>query len=122
LNHLTFFQIILMKVIKIKPRLVDHSLFRTPTSKPSFKPLKPKPQLQLPSEPIRLSFWFNLIGFLILCMGGLIIYNRYANKDKIREDKTHSIIGFTQYVNDVKNTINQDTENVGKSEPEINNL
>ena len=103
-----------MKLIQIKPRLVDHSLIRPSVSStsvpaPRFKPVTPKPTLTK-SEPIRLSFWFNLIGVLILCIGGLLLHNRYARKEQIIEEKQHSIVGFTQYVKEVKDAMGLDKD------------
>ena len=105
-----------MKLIKIKPRLVDHSLIRPSVSStlPAPKPVTPKPTLTK-SEPIRLSFWFNLIGVLILCIGGLILHNRYVRKEQIMEEKQHSIVGFTQYVKEVKDAMGLDKDkDIGK--------
>ena len=106
-----------MKLIKIKPRLVDHALLQGNVPIPRLKPKIVTPNVRITSETPNLSGWFNLIGILILCIAGLIIYNRYTHREQVTIDKTHSILGFTQYVNEVKETLKQE-----KSEPGINNL
>jgi len=106
-----------MKLIKIKPRLVDHALLH--------KPIEIKhPRVKAPpiiSESNDYSGLFNLIGFMILCIAGLIMYNRWSDKDKIDTEKAHSIIGFNQYVKESLSQMPQPTE-TQKSEPDINNL
>ena len=85
-----------MKIIKIKPKLVDHSLFlRKPKALlPSLKPVKVLKE----SEPSNFSLYFNLIACLILVIGGYLLYQRYCDKDTIQKEREHTIIGFNQYV------------------------
>jgi hypothetical protein len=85
-----------MKIIKIKPKLVDHSLFR---SKPKalLPTLKPVEVLKAP-ELTNFSIYFNVIAFLILAIGGYLLYQRYCNKDSMRKEREHTIVGFNQYV------------------------
>lgn len=85
-----------MKLIKIKPKLVDHSLFqRKPNALPSS--LKPDKVLKA-SEPSNFSLYFNLIALLILAIGGYLLYQRYCDKDTIQKERDHTIIGFNQYI------------------------
>ena len=94
-----------MKRIKIKPRLVDHALFQ---------PIRPLPphvivkKLMPPVQetPSNLSVMFNVIGLFILAIGGLYLYQRYADREVTEDARRHTIIGFNQYV----------TDNLGKDE------
>ena len=107
-----------MKLIKIKPRLVDHALLHKPVAiKPKAIVVK-RPKI-IPESSSNYSGWFNLIGFLVLCIAGLIMYNRWSDKDKTDTDKVHSIIGFNQYV---KESLADAKTSEQKSEPAINNL
>ena len=109
-----------MKLIKIKPRLVDHALLHKPVAiKPKAIVVK-RPKI-IPESSSNYSGWFNLIGFLVLCIAGLIMYNRWSDKDKIETEKAHSIIGFNQYVKESLSHVTQKAE-TQKSEPDINNL
>jgi len=84
-----------MKLIKIRPRLVDHTLLK-PKSKP--KP-KPKP-IPIPKETgNELSFYFNIIGMIILGIGIYCLYRRFVDKKQIEEKKTQSIVDFHIEVN-----------------------
>ncbi len=85
-----------MKIIKIKPKLVDHSLFQSKPKAllPSLKPVK----VLKASEPSNFSLYFNLIACLILAIGGYLLYQRYCDKDTIQKEREHTIIGFNQYV------------------------
>jgi len=79
----------------IKPRLVDPSWFAKPI---------PKPKIKIITKPIiidtksRNSFIINLIGFFILCIGGLCIYQRYIEREEQRVYNNNLIIGFNEYV------------------------
>ena len=109
-----------MKLIKIKPQLVDHALLHKPVPiQPKARVIK-RPKI-VPEVSQNYSGLFNLIGFMILCIAGLIMYNRWSDKDKIETDKAHSIIGFNQYVKESLSHVPQKTE-TQKSEPDINNL
>jgi hypothetical protein len=93
-----------MKLIKIKPRLVD----------PEWLSKKPKNPMRLLKPPIKvikdphlassssndMSFYFNIIGFIILCIGGFLLYNRLYSKEKDELDKQTRILNFNQYVQD----------------------
>jgi hypothetical protein len=108
-----------MKLIKIKPRLVDYALLHKPVPIRNPKAIVIKRPKIVTESTSDYSGLFNLIGFLILCIVGLIMYQRWSNKDKITTDKAHSIMGFNQYVKDSLNQVNKDEQ---KSEPVINNL
>jgi hypothetical protein len=100
-----------MKVIKIKPQLVDHSLLRT---KPPARPLantKVKTPLKEPSVPesSSLSSLFNLFGLLVLVIGGLYLYQRYTDRDQDEFERQHTILGFSQYVENALRTETPET-------------
>jgi len=40
----------------------------------------------------------NCIGFLILCIGGICIYQRYIDRDKKELENLNLIIGLNEYV------------------------
>ena len=84
-----------MKLIHIKPKLVDYELF-----KPTKINLKPKPKIIPKSEPSKnnFSFYINCIGILILIIGVLILYDRLTNKQSIELEKQNTILNFHQYV------------------------
>ena len=98
-----------MKLIKIKPKLVDPEWMY---------PKKPMPQLK-PSPPIKvikepqisssssndMSFYFNIIGFIILCIGGFLLYDRLYSKDKDELETQTRILNFNQYVQENVNQI-----------------
>ena len=110
-----------MKLIKIKPRLVDHALLHKPVPiQPKARVIK-RPKI-VPEASHNYSGLFNLIGFMVLCIAGLIMYNRWSDKDKIETDKVHSIIGFNQYVKESLSQMPQQPTETQKSEPDINNL
>ena len=93
-----------MKRVKIKPRLVDHNLFKPIPIKlpiPAIKqPIKPSKPLLLLKPSTDLSSMFNLIGLLILAIGGFYMYQRFTDKPQTDVSKKHAIIGFNQYVNE----------------------
>ena len=109
-----------MKLIKIKPRLVDHTLLHKPVPIQAKAFVIKRPKI-VPEVSQNYSGLFNLIGFMILCIAGLIMYNRWSDKDKIETEKAHSIIGFNQYVKESLSHVPQKAE-TQKSEPDINNL
>jgi len=88
------------KHIKIKPRLVDHSLISSlQTSKVVVKPIvvnKVRPtKIDIKSE---YSFLYNVIGLLLLGIGVLYMYQRYNDRDETEMEKNQTILGFNQYV------------------------
>lgn len=74
-----------------KPKLVDYSLFQGPVKKilqkTSVMPTKSDNSLLI-----------NLIGMMILCIGGILIYHRYIEKENKELEKQNVILGFHQYV------------------------
>lgn len=71
--------------MNIKPNLVDKKLFQVPKS--------------LPSKPIPLSFYFNIILILVLIIGGCLLYYKYTTKkdnDIILQNK---LISLNQRIN-----------------------
>jgi hypothetical protein len=92
-----------MKRITIKPRLVDHNLFKPIQPIPLTKPV---PKKILPAPPTGakgasdLSLMYNLIGVVILAIGIFYLYQRFSEKPLVEESKRHAIIGFNQYVNE----------------------
>ena len=79
--------------MNIKPRLVDPVWFAKP--KPIPKKVIPK---QIVDPKISNSFMINCIGFLILCIGGICIYQRYIDRDKKELENLNLIIGLNEYV------------------------
>ena len=75
-----------------KPKLVDYSLFQVP-------PVKKVVQktVLMPTKSDN-SLLINLIGLMILCIGGILIYQRYIDKEKKEIEKQNVILGFHQYV------------------------
>jgi len=89
-----------MKLIKIKPRLVDPEWIcpKAPKLKVTLKPIKvPDPGQSPPDD---LSFYFNVIGFIILCIGGFLLYDRLYSKDKDELETQTRILNFNRYVQD----------------------
>ena len=76
-----------------KPRLVDPAWFAKP--KPIPKKVIPK---QIVDPKASNSFMINCIGFLILCIGGICIYQRYIDRDKKELENLNLIIGLNEYV------------------------
>ena len=93
-----------MKLIKIKPRLVDPEWMYPKKPRPlSIKQIQPVKVIKgtnVASSPEDLSFYFNIIGFIILCIGGLLLYNRLSNRDKDELETQTRILNFNQYVQD----------------------
>ena len=75
-----------------KPKLVDYSLFQKPVA---IKKIINKPVLPTKSDN---SMLINIVGFLILCIGGLCIYQRYIERENKEIEKQNIILGFHQYV------------------------
>ena len=46
----------------------------------------------------------NIVGLLILCIGGICLYQRLKDREETELEKQNMIIGFHQYV---KENINQ---------------
>jgi len=78
-----------------KPRLVDPAWFAKPKPK-LIKKVIPKPVIIDPK--VSNSFMINCIGFLILCIGGICIYQRYIDRDQKELEKQNLIVGFNEYV------------------------
>lgn len=97
-----------MKVIKIKPRLVDHSLFRTKAPIPPLTLTRVKTPLKVP-ESSSLSSLFNLFGLLVLVIGALYLYQRYTDRDQDEFERQHTILGFSQYVENALRTETPET-------------
>ena len=76
-----------------KPRLVDPTWFDKP--KPKLKVMK-KSELSIKSSDN--SLMINLVGFLILCIGGLCLYHRLINQEQNKLETQNTIIGFHEYV------------------------
>lgn len=74
-----------------KPKLVDYSLIQGPT-----KNIVKNPNT-IPTKNDN-SLLINLIGLMILCIGGIIVYQRYIDKEKKEIEKQNVILGFHQYV------------------------
>ena len=75
-----------------KPKLIDYSLLQ----KPKIKIIqKPKVKINNKSDN---SLIINFIGFLILCIGGIYLYQRLNEKSLNELKKQNIIIGFHQYV------------------------
>tara|TARA_B100001121_G_C18672965_1_gene614832 strand:- start:1404 stop:1652 length:249 start_codon:yes stop_codon:yes gene_type:complete len=74
-----------------KPKLVDYSLFQEPMKK-----IVPK-TVVMPTKSDN-SLLINLIGLMILCIGGILIYQRYIDKEKKEIEKQNVLLGFHQYV------------------------
>jgi len=81
--------------MKVKPRLVDYSLFKK-SKVPKIKVIQNS--LLEPNKDN--SLIINFIGILILCIGGLYLYNRLIERENIELKKQNTIIGFHQYVNE----------------------
>ena len=85
--------------MKIKPKLVDYSLFHKPKPKP--KIIKPVPKkIIVHSSSNNMSFLVNIIGLLVLIIGGLCLYERLKDRNKDELEKQNVILGFHQYVKD----------------------
>ena len=81
--------------MKIKPKLVDYSLFL----KPKPKIIKPVPKkIVVPSSSNNISFLVNIVGLLVLIIGGLCLYERLKDREQKELEKQNTIVGFHQYV------------------------
>ena len=74
-----------------KPKLVDYNLFQEPVK----NIVKKTSVITTKSDN---SLLINLIGIMILCIGGILIYQRYIEKEKKELEKQNVILGFHQYV------------------------
>ena len=87
-----------MKLVKIKPKLVDPQWFSS-SSPPKPKPILIKMQPKsIDANVANFSFYYNLIAILILIGAGYLLYNRYLNKANIDEKKNYEIGKFHRYV------------------------
>lgn len=77
-----------------KPKLVDYNLFKKPIEKQVKRIIK-KPIIPTKSDN---SILINIVGFLILFIGGLCIYQRYIERENKEVEKQNVILGFHQYV------------------------
>ena len=77
-----------------KPKLVDYNLFKKPIEKQVKRVIK-KPIIPTKSDN---SMLINIVGFLILFIGGLCIYQRYIERENKEIEKQNIILGFHQYV------------------------
>ena len=73
-----------------KPKLVDYNLFYKPTK----NIIKKIPIITKNDNSILI----NLIGILILFIGGICIYQRYSEKETKEIEKKNLILGFYGYV------------------------
>ena len=73
--------------MKERPRLVDYSLFT-----------KPRPIKRIISNKADNSFIINLIGIMILMIGGLCLYDRVKTKSERELNKQNIVLGFHEYV------------------------
>lgn len=74
-----------------KPKLVDYNLLK----KPNTPVLKRKVILPTKNDN---SFFINIIGLLILIIGGLCIYHRYIEKNNKEIENKNLLLNFHQYV------------------------
>ena len=77
-----------------KPKLVDYNLFKNPIERQVKRIIK-KPIIPIKSDN---SILINIVGFLILFIGGLCIYQRYIERENKEVEKQNIILGFHQYV------------------------
>ena len=75
--------------MKKEPKLVDYSLFQKPK-------IKRVQSLNIPRKDN--SLIINLICLLIICIGGLFLYQRLIKKEEKELERQNIIIGFNQYV------------------------
>ena len=88
-------------MIKIKPHLVDHTLIPKPRVIPHVPKRLPEPKVE-----ISRSTYFNILGILVLAIGGIYLYYRYEDREQVRERKHHSIIRLTQDIKETKEALN----------------
>uniref|UniRef100_A0A6C0F9R6 Uncharacterized protein n=1 Tax=viral metagenome TaxID=1070528 RepID=A0A6C0F9R6_9ZZZZ len=87
-----------MKLVKIKPRLVDPDWFAPKV----VKPVQPKIKVvrKITTGPPDFSIYYNCIGLLIIGIAVFYMYQRYTNKDEILQENRQKIVSFNQYVQD----------------------
>ncbi len=87
-----------MKLVKIKPRLVDPDWFAPKV----VKPVQPKIKVvrKITTGPPDFSSYYNWIGLLILGIALFYMYQRYTQKSEIVQEKRQKILHFNQYVQD----------------------
>tara|TARA_B110000495_G_C22995716_1_gene586992 strand:- start:1201 stop:1467 length:267 start_codon:yes stop_codon:yes gene_type:complete len=83
--------------MNIKPKLVDPAWLLQSN-------LFPKPKIKIIKKPIIIdtksnnSFIINIVGFMILIIGGICLYQRLREREMKRIDNQNAIIGFNEYV------------------------
>lgn len=77
-----------------KPKLVDPSWFEQPVN------IVKKSQVVKRIEKSDNSLIINIIGLLILIIGGLCLYYRLKEREEKELEKQNVILGFHQYVKD----------------------
>jgi len=77
-----------------QPHLVDYSLFSRPPPKVIKRPITVA--LRVANN----SLLINVIGFLIICLSALFMYQRLLSREEKAIEHQNSIIGFHQYVKD----------------------
>lgn len=72
-------------MIKIKPSLVDKSFYKKPVI--------------IPSKPLPLSFYFNIIIVLVLIFGGIGLYYKYITKIDKQDEIKSKLIYLNERIN-----------------------
>ena len=87
-----------MKLVKIKPRLVDPDWFAPKV----VKPVQPQIKVvrKITTGPPDFSSYYNWIGLLILSIALFYLYQRYTQKNEIIQENKQKILRFNQYVQD----------------------
>jgi len=77
-----------------QPHLVDYSLFSSPAPKVIKRPIT------MALRVANNSLLINVIGFLIIFLSALFMYQRMMSREEKAIEHQNSIIGFHQYVKD----------------------
>ena len=79
------------KITKIKPKLVDYSKL--------MKIEKPKKKISKDiNNNHNLSFYINILGLLILIIGGYCLYQRYNDKEETQRKQKDNIMKLNEYI------------------------
>tara|TARA_B100001094_G_scaffold188469_1_gene182674 strand:+ start:274 stop:570 length:297 start_codon:yes stop_codon:yes gene_type:complete len=80
------------KIKKIKPKLVDYSKL--------LKIEKPKKNISkdINNNNNNLSFYINILGLLILIIGGYCLYQRYNDKEETQKKQKDNIMKLNEYI------------------------